>query len=111
MFNGFLKKIFGREGSGNQAKQRLQFALIYDKLEISDDILNLLQQDIVDVISRYFEIDKKSLQLDIRKTEGRSALVVNTPILSAKRQKPIVREDPKLNRANEKKGKHSGSHR
>jgi cell division topological specificity factor len=90
MFNGFLKKIFGREGSGNQAKQRLQFALIYDKLEISDDILTRLQQDIIEVISRYFEIDKNSLQLDIKKSEGRSALVVNTPILSAKRLQPII---------------------
>ncbi|MFZ3044653.1 MAG: cell division topological specificity factor MinE [Desulfatirhabdiaceae bacterium] len=90
MFNGFLKKIFGREKSGNQAKQRLQFALIYDKLEISDDILTRLQQDIIEVISRYFEIDKNSLQLDIKKSEGRSALVVNTPILSAKRLQPII---------------------
>ncbi len=95
MLNGFLKKIFGKSTSKDQAKQRLQFALIYDKLEVSDDILTKLQADIVDVISKYFEIDKNSLQLDIRKSEGRSALVVNTPILSAKHpQPPGVKEKP-----------------
>jgi len=43
----------------------------------------------VDVISRYFEIDKETLKIDIRKSEGKSALVVNTPILSAKRPRPV----------------------
>jgi cell division topological specificity factor len=78
----------GKGDSKDVAKKRLQFALIYDKLEVSDDVLIKLHQDIVDVISRYFEIDKETLKLDIRKSEGKSALVVNTPILSAKRAHP-----------------------
>ncbi len=88
MLNGWLKKLIGKSDSKGVAKKRLQFTLIYDKLEVSDDILIKLHQDIVDVISRYFEIDKESLKLDIRKSEGRSALVVNTPILSARRVCP-----------------------
>jgi cell division topological specificity factor len=88
MFNRWLKKLIGKGDSKDVAKKRLQFALIYDKLEVSDDVLIKLHQDIVDVISRYFEIDKQSLKLDIRKSEGKSALVVNTPILSAKRSQP-----------------------
>lgn len=85
MINGFLKKFFGKNvGSKDVAKKRLQFAMIYDKLEVSDDILTNLHQDIVEVISRYFVIDKESLKLDIRRSEDLSALVVNTPILSAK---------------------------
>lgn len=85
MLNGWLQKIFGKSDSKDIAKKRLQFALLYDKLEVSDEILSNLQKDIVDVISKYFEIDKKSLKLDIQKYEDKSALVVNTPILSAKR--------------------------
>lgn len=87
MFNDILRKLLGREnGSKNTAKKRLQFALVYDKLEVSDDILRNLQNDIVEVISKYFEIDKEALKLDIRKADDLSALVVNTPILSAKRR-------------------------
>lgn len=85
MLNGWLQKIFGKNDSKDVAKKRLQFALLYDKLEVSDEILSNLQKDIVDVISKYFEIDKNSLKLDIQKYEDKSALVVNTPILSAKR--------------------------
>ena len=89
MKNGFFGKIFGsgKESSKDIAKKRLQFALIYDKLEVSDEILKSLQQDIVDVISKYFEIDRDSLKLDIEKQDDLSALVFNTPILSAKRKK------------------------
>lgn len=86
MFNGLLRKFFGGSDSKDVAKKRLKFALIYDKLEVSDDILSDLHRDIVEVISRYFIIDKQALKLDIQRSEDLSALVVNTPILSARRK-------------------------
>ncbi len=85
MFNGlFRRKVKDENKSRNVAKKRLKFALIYDKLEVSDDILSNLHRDIVEVISRYFEIDKESVTLDINRSEDLSALIVNTPIKSAK---------------------------
>jgi len=86
MFNEFFGKFFGRQGSRETAKKRLKFALVYDKLEVSDDLLNDLQRDIVEVISRYFEIDTGGIKLDIKRSDDLSALVLNTPILSAKRR-------------------------
>ena len=80
-----LNKLFNKPTSKDIAKKRLKFALIYDKLEIRDDLLGNLQQDLIEVISRYFEIDKKSIALDIQRSDECSALVFNTPILSAKR--------------------------
>ncbi len=85
MFYGLLRKFTGRKPSKDTAKKRLQFALVYDKLEINDTTLTDLQNDIVDVISKYFEIDKSSLQLEIKRDKDISALVFNTPILCAKR--------------------------
>jgi cell division topological specificity factor len=38
------------------------------------------------VLSRYFEIDKASLRLDITRQEDLSALVLNTPIIAAKKR-------------------------
>lgn len=89
MLNDLINKIFGKsETSKDAAKKRLKFALVYDKLEVSDDILKDLQNDIIDVISRYFEIDTKSLELNINKSDDISALVFNTPILAARRRVP-----------------------
>jgi cell division topological specificity factor len=87
MFNDFFGKFFGKSGNSKEtAKKRLKFALVYDKLEISDDLLSDLQRDMVEVISRYFEIDTTAMKLDIKRSDDLSALVFNTPILSAKRR-------------------------
>jgi len=84
--NDLLKKLIKKPDSREVAKKRLKFALVYDKLEVSDDMLNNLQQELLEVISRYFEIDRESINLDIQRSDDYSALVFNTPILSAKHQ-------------------------
>lgn len=85
MFNALLRKVLGHTPSSETAKKRLQFALVYDKLEVNDTTLSDLQTDIVEVISKYFEIDKSSLQLEVQRDKDVSALVFNTPILHVKR--------------------------
>ncbi|MGM0404404.1 MAG: cell division topological specificity factor MinE, partial [Thermodesulfobacteriota bacterium] len=72
----------------NVAKKRLKFALVYDKLEIKEDMLEDLQRDLIEVISRYFEIDRQHMSLDIERSEESSALIMNTPILAARHKKP-----------------------
>ena len=86
MLHGLLKRFTGRKKSSTEAKKRLQFSLIYDKLEVNDTILTDLQTDIVGVISKYFEIDKDSLELKVQRDDQVSALVFNTPILHVKRK-------------------------
>ncbi len=89
MLNDLMKRLFSKNGSKNTAKKRLQFALVYDRLEVSDDILKNMQNEIVAVVSRYFVIDRDQLKLDITRNNDLSALVFNTPIISAKaRQRP-----------------------
>jgi cell division topological specificity factor len=84
---GWLKRFMGKGGSNEVAKKRLRFALICDKLEVSQEILGDLQRDIVEVISRYFDIDRDAVKLDIRRSEDLS-LVFKTPIRAAKRLNP-----------------------
>jgi len=84
MLSDYIKKLFRKNGSKVEAKKRLQFALVYDRLEVSDDILEEMQNEIVTVISRYFVIDRDQLKLDITRQNDLSALMLNTPIISAK---------------------------
>jgi cell division topological specificity factor len=87
MFNDLINKWRGtKKGSGQTAKQRLQCAIVYDNLEVSDDVLLSLKSDIVDVLSKYFKIDSAAISLDIERSTGQSALVLNTPILSTVRR-------------------------
>ncbi len=95
MFNALFKKLMNRgEDSKEVAKKRLKFALVYDKLEIKDEMLEDLQRDLMEVISRYFEIDRKQMSLDIERAEGTSALILNTPILAARHKKPQQNNPP-----------------
>ena len=89
MLKGFFKRFSGQEASKDKAKKRLQFSLIYDKLEINDSTLTELQKDIVAVISKYFEIDTQSLELKLQQEKDVSALVFNTPVLQVKRRKAV----------------------
>ncbi len=90
MLNGLMKKFFNKSGSKETAKKRLQFALVYDRLEVSEDTLTDMQNEIVAVISRYFVIDREKLKLDITRRNDLSALVFNTPIISAKARRRMA---------------------
>ena len=85
MLSRLFKRFTKEKTSKDTAKKRLQFSLIYDKLEVNDTTLTDLQNDIVAVISNYFEIDKHSLELKVKRDDDVSALVFNTPILHVKR--------------------------
>ncbi|WP_462270505.1 cell division topological specificity factor MinE [Desulfobacter sp.] len=87
MLQDFLKRFSGQKRSSDEAKKRLQFSLVCDKLEVNDTTLTDLQTDIVDVISKYFEIDKDALELKVKSDKNVSALVFNTPILHVKRKR------------------------
>lgn len=87
MLRGLLRRFTGQKPSKDAAKKRLQFSLIYDKLEVNDTTLTDLQRDIVAVISNYFEIDKDSFELKVKRDDNVSALVLNTPILNVKRKR------------------------
>jgi cell division topological specificity factor len=100
MLSDFMRKLFGKNGSKDIAKKRLQFALVYDRLEVSDDMLKEMQNEIVAVISRYFVIDRDQLKLDITRHDDLSALMLNTPIISAK-----TRQKAANPRVADKKGK------
>jgi cell division topological specificity factor len=90
MLNSLMKKLFNKTASKDTAKKRLQFALVYDRLEVSDDILKDMQKEIVAVISRYFVIDQEQLKLDITRNNDLSALIFNTPIISAKTRQRLA---------------------
>ena len=87
MLSRLFKKFTAQKASKDVAKKRLQFSLIYDKLEVNDTTLTNLQKDIVAVISNYFEIDNNSLELKVKRDDDVSALVFNTPILHVKRRR------------------------
>lgn len=68
--------------SSNTAKSRLQLALVSDRTGCSPEILEKIKNDIIEVISKYVEIDKEGLDIDITQTKSDSG-DVNVPALYA----------------------------
>lgn len=79
-----LLRFLRKENSKDIAKQRLKFVLIQDRIGIEPETLNTLRSDLMELLSRYFEIGQSGLQVDLHHEEEQVALIANIPIMSMK---------------------------
>ncbi len=87
----FLRFIF-RRNSKDVAMDRLKLLLISDRTDCSADMLEMIKNDIIQVISKYMEIDTEGLDIQITRTASQThngtvpALYANIPIVCVKHQ-------------------------
>jgi len=67
----FLERLFGRSssGSGSKAKERLQVVLIHDRFSLSPEKMSELKDEILSVISKYVQIDHKSVDITLERRD------------------------------------------
>jgi cell division topological specificity factor len=83
---GFFNRVLGRRPSAGNAKERLQLVLIHDRTDLTAGALDSLKDELIEVISRYVDIDPSSVSINIAK-EGRSQrLVADIPLRSSNRR-------------------------
>ena len=84
---GFLAKLFGGGGetSREKAKDRLRIVLIHDRTDISPQLLNDLREDMINVLTKYMDIEHDKIELNLDREDQAVALVANVPILRIKR--------------------------
>lgn len=70
--------------SKDDACNRLKLVLMHDRSKLSPDTLTRMRDELVDVISRYVEIDREALDLNLEDGSNTIALVANIPILRSK---------------------------
>ena len=83
--------LSGKSKSKEVAKNRLKVVLVQDKGGLSEEMLGKQQNEIMDVISKYIEIDDSSMDVGVKKIETDegdfvNAFVANIPIKMVKRQ-------------------------
>mgnify|MGYP000361045864 CR=1 FL=1 len=85
-----FENFFKRKSSGNVAKDRLKLVLVSDRANCSPELMEQMKNDIINVISKYVEIDLKGLDIKITQTESAEgngnvpALIANIPISEMK---------------------------
>jgi len=75
-----IRRFFGEKPSGQVARQRMQVVLMHDRMDISPDIMQALKNDILNVLSRYMEIDQASIRVDLEQGKEYAALISNVQI-------------------------------
>jgi len=81
----FLKRLFGQPGSSVTAKERLRLVLMTDHLELAPEMIESMKRDLVDVISRYVEVDRDRIEVNFEQQDRALAMLANIPILSVNR--------------------------
>lgn len=81
-----LADFFRKKNSSVIAKDRLKLVLVSDRANCSPEVMELIKNDIINVISKYMEIDAEGLDIQITQTESETdngkvpALYANIPI-------------------------------
>ena len=87
-----LMDFFHKRSSGNVAKDRLKLVLVSDRTNCSPEMMENIKNDIIQVISKYLEIDSEGLDIQITQTESDTsngtvpAICANIPIKDLKKR-------------------------
>ncbi|HTU71638.1 MAG TPA: cell division topological specificity factor MinE [Candidatus Baltobacteraceae bacterium] len=84
----WIKKFFGAPSSSSTAKERLRLVLMTDHLALGPDIVENMKRDLIDVISRYVEVDRDKVEVSFEREDRALAMLANIPIVSVSRPSP-----------------------
>jgi cell division topological specificity factor len=86
--NNLFERILGRERkSATHAKERLKLVLIHDRTDMSAATLETLKDELIDVISRYVDIDPAAVHIDVAQDGREQRLVADIPLRSVGRRR------------------------
>ena len=66
------------------AKDRMRSMLTHDRLELPAGRLECLEEELMAVVGRYFELDKNTTKFDLQQYDRRASLIANFPLLRSK---------------------------
>src|SRR5215207_5318861 len=90
----FFDRLMGRtptKGSSSKAKERLQFVLVHDRMNLPPERLEAMKQEILAVISKYVSVDDKNVDIALQQRDRDSLLIAEIPF--SKRSEGIEQDD------------------
>ena len=82
-----LNWIFGLNSDATsrvQARDRMRKMLVHDRLELPAGRLEMMEEELVAVVSRYFDLDDDTTKFDLQQFERQASLIANFRLLRSK---------------------------
>ena len=90
-----INRLLGlQRASATTARERLQLVLAHDRSDLNPELLEQMRREILEVVSRYVEIDFDEVDVSLETEDRVTALVANLPI---RRAKAVVQPGVKAN--------------
>lgn len=77
----------GKEASAVRAKERLKLVLIHDRTDLSPEAIESIKNDLLEVISRYVEIDAAEIKIRMNQEGREQRLVADIPLKGSARRR------------------------
>lgn len=71
----------GGKASKTMAKSRLHFVLVQDRAGLTNEEMAQFKKEMIDVIERYFVIDKKGFDIAYKRDQETTTLLINSPVI------------------------------
>ena len=85
---GFLSRLLGKNpNSANEAKERLKLVLIHDRTNLTQESLESMKDELINVISRYVDINPDAVHIDMEQSGREQRLIADIPIKQASRRR------------------------
>ncbi len=89
---GFFRqteKVQEEENTKDVACNRLKFVLMQDRTNLSPELMDRMRKELVELLSKYVEMDKEALELGFEQEGSQMALMLSIPVVRAKEEAEI----------------------
>ena len=77
------------EASKNVACNRLKLVLMQDRTNLSPAIMDRMRHELIDLLSKYLELDRELLDLNFEQEDEQMALLLSCRVITAKHEDEI----------------------
>lgn len=87
---GFFRQTDAeKESTKDVACNRLRVVLMQDRTNLTPELLERMRGELVELLSKYLEMDKEALELNLEQDGDQVALMLSIPVIRAKDEEEI----------------------
>lgn len=86
---GFFRQAEEEETAKDVACNRLRVVLMQDRTNLTPQLLEKMRGELVELLSKYLEMDKEALELNLEQEGDQMALMLSIPVIRAKDEEEI----------------------